>query len=303
MKNNENDKTKLLNLQKANSSIINFDCKDSKFDLFSKKKKNMTIVKFKINRKNSKSLICKKKKSNKFINSVNIKKSSPKKQLITSKSSIFKKIKNITLNNSTSYTSLEKFEPKEKGSVFNLINLINTFSNLLSSSKRKFEDIEELFYISYELKSKFSFENNEILTSFINLDIKENSDKRIIEYKEVFDKCNSNLDEIIKISLNSLNSDQKEKYKSLDYVDDNSQNIIKVNYLKMNTDNNFSEEIIEEVEEERDLDYSEIDTNDRITNLPISYINKVRKLDDINYKYYSPTIRKIRSLTDGKSKK
>ena len=303
MKNNENDKTKLLNLQKANSSIINFDCKDSKFDLFSKKKKNMTIVKFKINRKNSKSLICKKKKSNKFINSVNIKKSSPKKQLITSKSSIFKKIKNITLNNSTSYTSLEKFEPKEKGSVFNLINLINTFSNLLSSSKRKFEDIEELFYISYELKSKFSFENNEILTSFINLDIKENSDKRIIEYKEVFDKCNSNLDEIIKISLNSLNSDQKEKYKSLDYVDDNSQNIIKVNYLKMNTDNNFSEEIIEEVEEERDLDYSEIDTNDRITNLPISYINKVRKLDDINYKYFSPTIRKIRSLTDGKSKK
>ena len=303
MKNNENDKTKLLNLQKANSSIINFDCKDSKFDLFSKKKKNMTIVKFKINRKNSKSLICKKKKSNKFINSVKIKKSSPKKQLITSKSSIFKKIKNITLNNSTSYTSLEKFEPKEKGSVFNLINLINTFSNLLSSSKRKFEDIEELFYISYELKSKFSFENNEILTSFINLDIKENSDKRIIEYKEVFDKCNSNLDEIIKISLNSLNSDQKEKYKSLDYVDDNSQNIIKVNYLKMNTDNNFSEEIIEEVEEERDLDYSEIDTNDRITNLPISYINKVRKLDDINYKYYSPTIRKIRSLTDGKSKK
>ena len=303
MKNNENDKTKLLNLQKANSSIINFDCKDSKFDLFSKKKKNMTIVKFKINRKNSKSLICKKKKSNKFINSVNIKKSSPKKQLITSKSSIFKKIKNITLNNSTSYTSLEKFEPKEKGSVFNLINLINTFSNLLSSSKRKFEDIEELFYISYELKSKFSFENNEILTSFINLDIKENSDKRIIEYKEVFDKCNSNLDEIIKISLNSLNSDQKEKYKSLDYVDDNSQNIIKVNYLKMNTDNNFSEEIIEEVEEERDLDYSEIDTNDRITNLPISYINKVRKLDDINYKYFSPTIRKNRSLTDGKSKK
>ena len=303
MKNNENDKTKLLNLQKANSSIINFDCKDSKFDLFSKKKKNMTIVKFKINRKNSKSLICKKKKSNKFINSVKIKKSSPKKQLITSKSSIFKKIKNITLNNSTSYTSLEKFEPKEKGSVFNLINLINTFSNLLSSSKRKFEDIEELFYISYELKSKFSFENNEILTSFINLDIKENSDKRIIEYKEVFDKCNSNLDEIIKISLNSLNSDQKEKYKSLDYVDDNSQNIIKVNYLKMNTDNNFSEEIIEEVEEERDLDYSEIDTNDRITNLPISYINKVRKLDDINYKYFSPTIRKIRSLTDGKSKK
>ena len=141
MKNNENDKTKLLNLQKANSSIINFDCKDSKFDVFSKKKKNMTIVKFKINRKNSKSLICKKKKSNKFINSVKIKKSSPKKQLITSKSSIFKKIKNITLNNSTSYTSLEKFEPKEKGSVFNLINLINTFSNLLSSSKRKFEDI------------------------------------------------------------------------------------------------------------------------------------------------------------------
>ena len=71
----------------------------------------------------------------------------------------------------------------------------------------------------------------------------------------------------------------------------------------MNTDNNFSEEIIEEVEEERDLDYSEIDTNDRITNLPISYINKVRKLDDINYKYFSPTIRKIRSLTDDKSKK
>jgi|LauGreDrversion4_2_1035121.scaffolds.fasta_scaffold452122_1 hypothetical protein len=194
---------------------------------------------------------------------------------------------NISLSKISTETSTQTQSPRETGSVFNIIEVIHSFSKVLTETYSIFDNIDELFNETQGLKFMFPIDMLWEENNCINKEIQENSIKRINQYQKIFDNCNLELNEI---THNLLEFKSLNKQLSPQMTPTNHKHCLSMHYsinssrndtLKTKDSETRVDDIIPEEDVLNELDLINcFDCQDKISQLPRPSKWTVRKQDD-----------------------
>jgi len=194
---------------------------------------------------------------------------------------------NISLSKISTENSTQTQNPKGTGSVFNIIEVIHSFSKVLKKTESIFDNIDELFNETQGLKLMFPIDIIPEENKCINKEIQENSIKRINKYQKIFNNCNSELDEITNkvLEFNNLNKQLSPQNTSTHHKHclslHNSINSSRNDTLKTKDSETRVDDIIPEEDILHEFDLNNcFDVHDKISQLPRPSKWTVRKQDD-----------------------